>query len=97
MDRISGEPLQQVRHGFVFFQFLCASALFHEVCELSPMLVNEDIGIFVYLDEKDIPAIQPDDEKLVQASNFLQRYASFISANALLNELVTAGLSIETK
>ena len=63
--------------------------------ELSPMITSGDSGIFVYIDQKTVPEIDADDEKLEQTSSFLQRYAAFISFNALLNELVADELATE--
>ena len=61
--------------------------------DISPMITSGDSGIFVYIKTKAIPEIAADDEKLAQTSNFLKRYAAFISSSALLNELVTKGLA----
>ncbi|MGK0456614.1 MAG: peptidyl-prolyl cis-trans isomerase D, partial [Zhongshania aliphaticivorans] len=63
--------------------------------EISPMITSGDSGIFIYIEEKTVPEIEADNEKLAQTSGFLKRYAAFISSNALLNELVSKGL--ETK
>jgi peptidyl-prolyl cis-trans isomerase D len=60
--------------------------------ELSPMLTSGDSGIFVYVEEKSVPEIAADDEKLTQAQGFLQRYASYVSSSALINELVARGM-----
>ena len=60
--------------------------------ELSPMLTIEDNGIFIYLEEKTVPEITEDNEKLIQAKNFLRQYSSFTSYNSIMNELVAKGL-----
>jgi peptidyl-prolyl cis-trans isomerase D len=61
--------------------------------ELSPMLTSGNTGTFVYVEEKTVPEIAADDEDLTQAKSFLQRYASYVSSNALVNELVAKGIS----
>ncbi len=61
--------------------------------ELSPMLTSGNTGIFVYVEEKTVPEIAADDEDLTQAKSFLQRYASYVSSNALVSELVAKGIS----
>lgn len=63
--------------------------------ELSPMLTSGATGIFVYVEEKDVPEIAADDENLIQAQGFLQRYASYVSANALVSELVARGVEAD--
>lgn len=64
-----------------------------EAGELSPMLTSGPTGIFVYVEEKNVPEIAADDENLIQARSFLQRYASYVSSNALISELVARGIS----
>ncbi len=59
--------------------------------ELSPMLTSGDRGIFVYVEEKNVPEIAADDEMLMQSQDFLKRYASYISSNALVSELIARG------
>ena len=61
--------------------------------EISPMLTSGAIGTFVYVEEKSVPEITSEDENLVQARSFLQRYASYVSSNALVSELVARGIS----
>lgn len=63
--------------------------------ELSPMITSGESGIFVYVDEKTAPEIDTENEELAQTSAFLQRYATFISSNALINELISKGLTLE--
>ena len=57
------------------------------------MLTSGAIGTFVYVEEKSVPEITSEDENLVQARSFLQRYASYVSSNALVSELVARGIS----
>ena len=64
-----------------------------EAGEISPMLTSGPTGTFVYVEEKIVPAIASDDENLTQAKSFLQRYASYVSSNALVSELVAKGIS----
>jgi peptidyl-prolyl cis-trans isomerase D len=66
-----------------------------EAGELSPMLTSGPTGTFVYVEEKTVPEIAADDEDLTQAKSFLQRYASYVSSNALVSELVAKGISEE--
>ena len=61
--------------------------------EISPMLTVEDRGMFVYLKEKTVPEITDENEKLIQAKDFLRQYSSFTSYNSILNELVASGLN----
>ena len=61
--------------------------------DISPMLTSGAIGTFVYVEEKSVPEITSEDENLVQARSFLQRYASYVSSNALVSELVARGIS----
>jgi len=65
--------------------------------ELSPMITSGDSGLFVYINAKDVPEIQADDEKLVQAETFLKRYGTSVSFNALINELITQGIAVDTE
>jgi peptidyl-prolyl cis-trans isomerase D len=64
--------------------------------EISPMLTSGATGTFVYVEEKSVPEITSEDENLVQARSFLQRYASYVSSNALVSELVAYGISEDT-
>jgi peptidyl-prolyl cis-trans isomerase D len=64
--------------------------------EISPMLTSGAVGTFVYVEEKSVPEITSEDENLVQARSFLQRYASYVSSNALVSELVAYGISEDT-
>jgi peptidyl-prolyl cis-trans isomerase D len=61
--------------------------------DLSPMLVRGDTGTFVYVEEKDVPEIAADNESFTQAQGMLSRYASYISSNALVSELIARGIS----
>ncbi|MFQ3225461.1 MAG: peptidyl-prolyl cis-trans isomerase D [Lentimonas sp.] len=66
-----------------------------EAGDISPMLTSGAAGTFVYVEEKTVPEIAADDENLTQAKSFLQRYASYVSSNALVSELVAKGISEE--
>jgi peptidyl-prolyl cis-trans isomerase D len=59
--------------------------------EISPMLVSGDTGVFVYVEEKDVPEITADNESFTQAQSFLTRYAAYVSSSALVNELIARG------
>ena len=61
--------------------------------DISPMLVRGDTGTFVYVAEKDVPEIAADNESFTQAQGMLSRYASYISSNALVSELIARGIS----
>ena len=76
-----------------FNQSVLQKAQSMEAGELSPMLTSGPTGTFVYVEEKNVPEIAADDENLVQARSFLQRYASYVSSNALVSELVARGIS----
>jgi peptidyl-prolyl cis-trans isomerase D len=67
-----------------------------EAGELSPMLTSGNTGVFVYVEEKNVPEIAADDENLTQAQSFLKRYASYVSSNALVSELVARGIEEDT-
>jgi peptidyl-prolyl cis-trans isomerase D len=60
--------------------------------EISPMLVAEQIGTLVYLEQKDVPEISTDNEDFTQAEGFLSYMSSSVSAGALVNELVARGV-----
>jgi peptidyl-prolyl cis-trans isomerase D len=64
-----------------------------EAGEISPMLTSGPTGTFVYVEEKIVPEISADDENFTQAQDFLKRYASYVSSNALVSELVARGIS----
>ncbi len=68
-----------------------------EAGEVSPMLVANGIGTFVYLQQKEVPEIAADDEDFTQAENFLSYISSSVSASALVNELVARGAPETTK
>jgi peptidyl-prolyl cis-trans isomerase D len=63
--------------------------------EISAMLTSGDTGVFVYVETKDVPEIAADDENLTQAQSYLKRYASYVSSNALVSELIARGISEE--
>ncbi|MDQ8193096.1 hypothetical protein QEH59_01570 [Coraliomargarita sp. SDUM461004] len=60
--------------------------------EISPMLTSGGTGIFVYLENKEIPEIANDDEDLTQAEEYLARFAAYTSGTSFANELVFRGL-----
>lgn len=60
--------------------------------EVSSMLNLQGTGTFVYLQQKEVPEITPDNEDYTQAENFLSYVSSSVSAGALVNELVARGL-----
>ena len=60
------------------------------------MLTSGNTGVFVYVEEKNVPEIAADDENLTQAQSFLKRYASYVSSNALVSELVARGIEEDT-
>ncbi|MDQ8206122.1 hypothetical protein QEH52_01275 [Coraliomargarita sp. SDUM461003] len=64
--------------------------------EVSPMLTTGGSGIFVYVKEKTVPEIASDDEDLVQAEDYLARFAAYTSGAAFANELVFHGLPEES-
>jgi peptidyl-prolyl cis-trans isomerase D len=63
--------------------------------DISPMLLSNGLGTFVYVEEKTIPEIAADNEDFTQAQSFLSRYASYTSSNALVNELIARGAPAE--
>ena len=63
-----------------------------EAGELSPMLQTGSSGLFVYLAERDVPEINPEDATLQQATNFLKYNSTMIRMNALASELVERGM-----
>ncbi|HBR95132.1 MAG TPA: hypothetical protein DEA90_13305 [Opitutae bacterium] len=64
--------------------------------EVSPMLTTGGSGIFVYVKEKTVPEIASHDEDLVQAEDYLARFAAYTSGAAFANELVFHGLPEES-
>ena len=60
--------------------------------ELSPMLTSGPSGIFVYVEDKVIPEIASDDEDLIQAEDYLARFAAFTAGGSYSSELVYRGL-----
>jgi peptidyl-prolyl cis-trans isomerase D len=62
---------------------------------ISPMLLSNGVGTFVYVEEKTTPEIAADSEEFTQAQSFLSRYASYTSSNALVNELIARGAPAE--
>jgi peptidyl-prolyl cis-trans isomerase D len=63
-----------------------------ESSDISPMLTSGGTGIFVYVENKDVPEIASDDEDLTQAEDYLARFAAYTSRSAYANELVFRGL-----
>ena len=63
--------------------------------EVSPMLLSDGTGIFVYVAKKTLPEIASENEELTQAKDFLARYASYTSGSSFANELVFLGLPEE--
>lgn len=63
--------------------------------EVSSMLTSGDAGIFVYVQEKEVPEIASDDEDLTQAQDYLARFAAYTSGATFANELVLRGLPEE--
>lgn len=61
---------------------------------VSPMITSGDSGIFVYLEEKTVPQIDTDNDKLAQISNLLKKDAAFTSLNTLLRELIFTDLEV---
>jgi len=66
-----------------------------DVGGVSPMLVSNDLGTFVYLESKSVPEIDPDNEDFTQAENFLTYISAQVSSGTLVNELVARGLPEE--
>lgn len=63
--------------------------------EVSPMLTSGGTGIFVYVQNKEVPEIANDDEDLTKAEDYLARFAAYSSGTAFANELVFEGLPKE--
>lgn len=64
--------------------------------EISPMLTSGGTGIFVYVENKELPEIASDDEDLTQAQEYLARFASYTSGSAFASELVFRGMPEES-
>ena len=60
--------------------------------ELSPVLKQGNDALLVYVREKTVPTIAPDDEALANARDYLSRIGSMLGANALVRELVARGM-----
>ncbi|MGB0415339.1 MAG: peptidylprolyl isomerase [Coraliomargarita sp.] len=61
--------------------------------ELSEMITTaSEIGIFVYLAEKEIPEIDASNEDFTEAETWLKQLSQYISTSALSSELIGAGL-----
>ena len=63
--------------------------------EVSQMITSGGTGIFVYLIEKLVPDIAPEDEELAQAEEYLSRFSAYTSGSGYANELVFQGLPKE--
>ncbi|HAV14545.1 MAG TPA: hypothetical protein DCX06_13800 [Opitutae bacterium] len=63
-----------------------------ETGEVSAMLTTNQIGIFVYLESKEIPEIAADSEEAKQSAQFLTYLSSAASSSSLMNEYITIGL-----
>jgi len=63
--------------------------------EVSPMLTSGGTGIFVFVENKEVPEIASDDDDLTQAEDYLARFAAYTSGTAFANELVFLGLPEE--
>lgn len=63
--------------------------------EVSSMLSVGPTGIFVYLENKEVPEIAADDEDLTQAQDMLKRYSAYTSGASYSTELVIQGLPEE--
>jgi peptidyl-prolyl cis-trans isomerase D len=63
--------------------------------EISSMLSSGPSGIFVYLENKEVPEIAEDDEDLTQAQEMLKRYSTYTSGASYSTELVIQGFPEE--
>lgn len=63
--------------------------------EISSMLSVGPTGIFVYLENKEVPEIAADDEDLTQAQDMLKRYSAYTSGASYSTELIIQGLPEE--
>ena len=59
--------------------------------EISAMIRSGNSGIFVFLENKEIPEITTDNEDYTQAKDWLARYGSMTRRGSLLGELITDG------
>ncbi len=59
--------------------------------EVSPMFTANEIGTFVYLQNKEVPEIAADNEDFTQSEQFLSYLSASISSSSTINELVTRG------
>ncbi len=60
--------------------------------EVSPMLRVGAEGIFVHVEEKTVPEADPESEAFVEARDYLGRFAAFVGARSLTEELVLRGV-----
>jgi peptidyl-prolyl cis-trans isomerase D len=70
------------------------TAMFQEEGSISPMLQVGPAGIFIYVSEKVIPEISPDDTSLEQTRNHLIYTSSMIRMNGINSDLVEAGMPV---
>ena len=63
-----------------------------EAGELSSMLSLGADGTFIYVQSKNVPEIDSENEDFTQAQAMLQNWGAFSTRSSLLNELVTRGL-----
>lgn len=60
--------------------------------DVSPMIQSGSGGTFIYLENKEIPAFDAEDESLQQANNFLQYTNTMLRIRSLSQEIITAGM-----
>ena len=63
--------------------------------EVSKMITSGGPGIFVHVIEKLVPDIDPEDEELAQAEDYLSRFSAYTSGSGYANELIFQGLPKE--
>ena len=68
--------------------------------EISPLLTTAGIGTFVYVQSKEVPEIDSENEDFTNAEDMLARISAYYSSGALVNEIVSTGLpeqAVETE
>lgn len=61
--------------------------------ELSSMLTTaNEVGLFVYVSEKNVPEVSANDEAVAEAETWLKQLSQYISTSGLSSELIRAGL-----
>ena len=63
-----------------------------EAGEVSSMLSLNSGGTFIYVQSKNVPEIDSENENFTQAQSMLQNWGSYSTRSSLLNELVARGL-----